>query len=438
MPTVHPLVPDIPVRSERVRDIVERMPSTFSLALLGLLTLVVSGLLILGVVVDYPDVIVGQATASSARSSVRLISLTPGKLQLRGLQRGAAVREGDLLAVIQNPASTNDVLVVRRYLAHYNPARDSTYAAQYKRLPDTLQLGELAVPYYALRNALLEAATEARYNVFQQRERSTRQLASQQQQSGNQTARMLGVKQRYIQLARLSYDRDRLLFSQKVIAQAEIEHSKAAYLAAVAEYERARNDLLTSRANTTASTNMVSQIQYERQNRNSQVKSRVISAFNEVQSQLLAWENRYCFIAPIAGRVEFSEFWNNNQYVGPQKEVFSIVPGSGPTRMDVYVPSAGAGKVGVGQDVMIKMEDFPATEYGTLTGRVDAVSLTKNPVEHENLTLVSVHILHESRTTYRKTLDLRFGMRGTAEIITEKKKLITRLFEGIKGLFSRS
>jgi len=433
-----PTLPDAPVRSERVRDIVERMPSTFSLALLGLITLIVGALLVSGVAIDYPDVIMGQATASAARSSVRLVSVSPGKLQLRGLRRGVSVREGDLLAVIQNPAVTNDVLLLRRRLAAYNPARDSIYAGQFHQLPDSLQLGEMAVAYYGLRNALQEAATEARFNVFQQRERSTRQLASQQQQSGNQTARMLSVKQRYVQLAQRSYARDKLLFSKKVIALAEVERSKASYLATLADYERARNELLAARSNVTSSTNMVSQIQYEHKNRTSQTKSRVISAFNELQSQLLGWENRYCFIAPIAGRVEFLEFWSNNQYVGPQKEVFSIVPRTGPSRMDVYVPSAGAGKVGIGQDVIIKMEDFPATEYGTLAGKVSAVSLTKNPVERENLTLVSVDILNENQTTYLKTLDLGFGMRGTAEIITEKKKLITRLFEGIKYLFSRS
>ncbi|WP_072358083.1 hypothetical protein [Chitinophaga sancti] len=47
---------------------------------------------------------------------------------------------------------------------------------------------------------------------------------------------------------------------------------------------------------------------------------------NELKSRIADWENRYLLRFPIAGKVQYLEFWADEQYVQLGTPVFSVVP----------------------------------------------------------------------------------------------------------------
>jgi hypothetical protein len=83
----------------------------------------------------------------------------------------------------------------------------------------------------------------------------------------------------------------------------------------------------------------------------------------------------------------------------------------------------------VGQQVNIKFAHYPYREYGMVTGIVERISL----VPADNFYVVEVSLPEGLRTSYGKTLPFTQEMPGTAEIITEERRLLARFLQPIEA-----
>lgn len=86
-------------------------------------------------------------------------------------------------------------------------------------------------------------------------------------------------------------------------------------------------------------------------------------------------------MSPFAGKVQFLKFWNNNQFIQAGEPAFTIVPKQEALFGQVLLPAIGSGKVKTGQEAIVKLEDYPYMEYGSITGKVNSISLTSNSVK---------------------------------------------------------
>ena len=91
----------------------------------------------------------------------------------------------------------------------------------------------------------------------------------------------------------------------------------------------------------------------------------------------------------------------------------------------------------VGQTANVKINNYPYDEYGLLKGTVKSVSRITNKVQTQSGTgdayLVVVSFPDGTITNFGKQLPLDFESKGTAEIITKRKRLIERLFDNLKA-----
>ena len=147
------------------------------------------------------------------------------------------------------------------------------------------------------------------------------------------------------------------------------------------------------------------------------------------------------FKSPIKGKIQYSKFWNNNQFIQIGEPVFTVVPIENRVLGQMTLPAHGAGKVKIGQEVIIKLDDYPYTEYGSIKGKVASISLTSNPVNTINGSmetyLVNVSLPEGLKTNYGSILNFKFEMKGVGEIITNDRKLLERFFDNLKYKYNR-
>ena len=140
------------------------------------------------------------------------------------------------------------------------------------------------------------------------------------------------------------------------------------------------------------------------------------------------------FNTPIAGKVTFTKFWNENQDIIAGENVLTVIPEK-PEKLTgkLQLPVAGSGKVKIGQKVNIKLENYPYLEYGTLVGTVENISL----VAIENNYFVEIDLPSGLTTNYNKTLPFSSQLQGSAEIITVDIRLIERFLQPLKTMFKQ-
>jgi multidrug resistance efflux pump len=162
----------------------------------------------------------------------------------------------------------------------------------------------------------------------------------------------------------------------------------------------------------------------------------------ELKSQIAQWKQKYAFVSPYKGSVEMLGFWKEKSYVHVGEEIFAIVPEKNPLMAQVVIPSAGAGKVKVGQEVIVKLDDFPYLEYGAIKGKVTDVSMLSSTsselaLNEKLLTYqVNVELPEQLKTNYGSLLNFKHDMKGVAQIQVKKRKLIERLFDNLKYIMN--
>ncbi|MGF6149003.1 Hemolysin secretion protein D, chromosomal [Kingella potus] len=137
--------------------------------------------------------------------------------------------------------------------------------------------------------------------------------------------------------------------------------------------------------------------------------------------------------SPVDGTVQQLATHTIGGVVTAAQPIMVVVPDEEQMEIEALLPNKDIGFVKAGQDVVIKIESFPYTRYGYLTGKVKNVSF--DAVEHEKLGLVfavTVALDKNYLTIEGQKVNLTGGMNITAEIKTGKRRVIDYLLSPLQ------
>ncbi|MEW6544395.1 MAG: HlyD family type I secretion periplasmic adaptor subunit [Nitrospirota bacterium] len=129
--------------------------------------------------------------------------------------------------------------------------------------------------------------------------------------------------------------------------------------------------------------------------------------------------------APIDGVVQQLAVHTVGGVVTPAQQLMIVVPNDHPLEVEAWVENKDIGFVKEGQPVEIKVETFPFTVYGTISGRIVSVSDDAVPLEKGGLAYTARVSMDRSEMAVEgKTVRLSPGMAVTAEIKTGQRRVI--------------
>lgn len=168
-------------------------------------------------------------------------------------------------------------------------------------------------------------------------------------------------------------------------------------------------------------------------------------------------------LAPIAGTVQQLAITTPGQVVSPGQALMTIVPSDAPIEIEALIQNQDIGFVEPGQAAVVKVEAFPFTRYGTITGKVirisrDAVdereaSAQSDPrsgvkpqafsttefSKGQNLVFPAAISLERTTITVDgKAIALSAGMTVTVEILTGKRRVLDYVLSPLREIASSS
>jgi hypothetical protein len=426
--------------SDEVRDIIDRMPSRTG-RIIALVLFLLSGLLIfLGLRIEYPEKVSGPVTITARQAPVRLVTNISGKIRLLKSNTDTLV-ENELIGYIENPADLNDILRLEEYLER--SGQDTLFYSQ--GIPDSLRylsLGDLNSYYVRFLNASDKFLQNIFGKPFEKQNNSFEKLLQSQKRLLAENLRQLNTKRNALKLTQKSIKRDSILFKSSAIAEQDIDRSSINYysiLQVVQEMEERSTSLKIQLDDTK---HKIEMLKLEEVETGQSLKMELFASLNELKASVRKWKLTYTFISPFNGILEYLNFWRDDDFIDVGTEVFSILPSDNPILGQVYLPSQGAGKVEPGQEVIIKLDNYPYIEYGSITGKVktiSGISSVMNLSGGQNIStyLILIDLPEMLTTNYGMKLDFRYEIRGVADILTKKRKLLMRLFDNLKYIASK-
>ncbi|PTT63982.1 HlyD family type I secretion periplasmic adaptor subunit [Stenotrophomonas sp. HMWF003] len=137
--------------------------------------------------------------------------------------------------------------------------------------------------------------------------------------------------------------------------------------------------------------------------------------------------------APVAGTVQQLAVHSVGGVVTPAQVLLAVVPSEDALEIEANVLNKDIGFVRPGQLVTVKVESFPYTRYGYLTGKVTSIS--HDAAQDEQLGLVFPARIHLERSTLQidgVKVNLSAGMTLSAEIKTGKRRVLDYLLSPLQ------
>lgn len=424
----------IELRSNEVQEILSRPPRKLirygTSVICGILALLIAGSFIF----NFPDIISGDVTITTENPPVWVVARSSGYIKELNCTDKQKVNRGDILGIIENPASTTDIKRLSEII-NLSIVNDSIIKIPIDSFQYDFVLGEVQDNF----SSFIEAHTEYRNFIQsnlieQEKELINKQIASRRSFITN-LKKQLENKQKEYKIVLNAYLREKKLFEQKVISDYDMEKAEQSYLNTQQEIQQLKTSLSQEDVVSSQLSASYDKLNVQYNKEKYQLTSGLKSAFEGLKSAIEQWHLNYVLTAPLSGSVTFNNVWKQNQHVKDGDKVFAIISDyPGEIIAKVKVPVGGSGKIVTGQKVNIKVDGYPYLEYGLIIGKTRNISLVPNDKNY----MVEVSIDQNLITTNKKQLRFTGELAGTADIITENRSLIERIFSPIKYFFTFS
>lgn len=418
-------------KSEEVQSIIDRMP-THWVKWVALCVGVLMGILILlGFLIQYPDTVDGQISVTGNIAPVRLVANSNGRIYLLARDK-SVVEKGSVISYIESGANYKHILLTEVLLKEIDLSKTDRIV-----LPDTLILGDVSSAYNSFVLSFMQYKRIATSDIYETMQRNLRdQITSDEAVIAN-VDRELRLKKQVLETSKNQLSKDSVLLSIKGISEQDYQRQHATHLSLQEAELSLQSNRLMKQSEINRNKLEIQRIRLEESENHEKAISEYLTRKNELSNAVNLWKERYLQYAPIDGELEYLGFWRDNSFIQSGQELFSIIPDKNNILGEVMIPSFGAGKVEAGQTANVKINNYPYDEYGLLKGTVKSVSRITNKVQTQNGTgdayLVVVSFPDGTITNFGKLLPLDFESKGTAEIITKRKRLLERLFDNLKA-----
>lgn len=413
----------IELRSEEVQELLTRVPSWLLRWGITVVLLALSLIFVGAWMVHYPDLVRASFKLTSANAPRAVLSRTDGKLVRLFAFEGQTVRAGTTLAYLESTAHHDDVLRLSQELARawMVVSRGNLEGLNRLRLSNYHQLGELQNAYQTFEQAHIQLRAYLTDGFYSQKKTMLRQEIVDLQALSENLREQHQIQAQDIKLGQENYEVQQMLARDKVIAPLELNREESKNIARKLPYQQTASALIS---NLTAQRAKQKEI-LELDNQVAEERDKFLQALNTLQSAADTWKMKYVLTAPVGGRVFFPGTLQENQSVTLNQEVFYVAPPSTDYFGELRIPQQNAGKVQVGQDVLVKFASFPYQEFGAVRGRITAIA--DMPLR-DSVYLAKVVLPTGLKTTFGKSLTYKIGMSASAEVITDDSRLLEKLF----------
>nr|WP_298994819.1 HlyD family efflux transporter periplasmic adaptor subunit [uncultured Allomuricauda sp.] len=423
------------VRSDQVKEVLGKTPGWMIRWGTSLVFAIILLLLVGSAVINYNDIIPANIVITSKNPPVYLKARASGRLTKVLVNANQLVSKGHVLAEIENTARFDDVIYLKRHLNRHKSVF-LTLDSLKNVFPSSLNLGEIQIAYG---NFLTAYQSFILYNTLAPNSKESalirKQLREQQQFLYNQR-RQLNLFEQDLALSKNNFERNKELFDKGVISKAEYEEASRAYLADQQQYEGFLTNISNTQIAIANFNNLLTKTNIqgtEFENTNTQ---ELENAKQNLITTLDSWEQQYLITSPIDGVVTVFDIWDQYQNVEIGEVLFTVVPKETEGIIGrVTLPVRNSGKVKTGQKVIVKLDNYPFEEWGSLTGEI--FSISEVPKQGEQ-TLYTLYInINGLTTSSDKKISFKQEMQGTAEIVVEELSVLERIFYKLREIFVR-
>jgi len=426
-----------------VQEIVSAKPDFLVRKGIMLLFVLILLLLLGSWFITYPDALEGEAIITTNPLPIKLKSISGGRIARLFVTDGAMTTQQTPIAEIENLIGYQNIITLQHTIDSITICLQTNNDSTIEPFIDNpLQsLGD-AQQFY---NQLLQQLSAKRLLVKEQLYNKRKQNL-QHQIANLKTIAQISKQEKKIIEDELKQSNDRFkanekLYTDKVISEQEYYDEAAKWSAKKLQLEQQKRNSIQISINSDDNNKQMLEIQYEREEKERGLTVGIQEAIRNINNYIQSWKQRYLIVAPYNGTVQYLRPLQLNEPTNIGEELFAIVPQKSTCLAIIMLPANGIGKIALGQNVHLLLDNFPYNEFGFLEGKVikrsslpESIKSISEAAQQTVVYRIYVQLPQKLITSYHKTIPFTPEMTAKARIITNERNLLQRLFQGIAKL----
>lgn len=406
------------LHSEELEEIISNEPHWFIRFGTALFLALLVVLVLLSWVVRYPVMVRCSFSLTSSNAPVPVVSKADSRITELLVKDNQHVVQGQPLAYLESTADHSQVMALE---AHLDTLRHPGGSSVGSRAYFPEKLGELQAKYQVFAQAYTQFSSQSSRLFFRRKKTILIAELDNLQRIGRNLEQQQALYSRDLQLMQTDVRVQRNLARQGVIASSDLRREESRELAKQFPLKQVQAAVLAN----VAAQQVKKQELLALDKLIADQNDNYIQSVNALRSAIDTWKSHYVLTSPMTGSVHFSRFVEFNQVVHTNEEVFYMNATPATYYGAMRVPQQNLGKVQVGQQVLIRLDGYPFSEYGML--RVKVASVSSIPAADDTF-MARVSLPHGLVTTYGRKVAFRSRISAQADIVTEDISLLARIF----------
>ena len=424
--------PKLELRSEEVNEILSKRPASIIrygltiIALLGILGLVASWY------IKYPEIIKGNVMITTEIPPLKVIPKVSGRLQRLLVKPNQLVKQGDFIAEIENTTRLENLPILQTLSQQLKMYLQNT-SLKVVFPSNTFTFGDLQVEYNTLLKNYQESERLLGDAIYVQRKNILIQQISDYKKLVIINQRQVEINKEEFSNVEIKYVADKKLYQDKVYGKLEFLAFENTFLQKKKDNENYAKVLVENSLTLSERQKQLVELDFEYLQKTRTYRDNIQQSIQNIDNLLANWQQNYVITAPSQGSLSFLKNLTENQMIRAGDTLFAVLPQKGGVVAFANVSAQNFGKVKVGQQVIIKLVNYPFEEYGSLSGNIHEIESTPMGNQYR----IKIKLPKGLKTNYDKTLPFRTEMEGSLEIITEDLRLLERTFYGLRKILNQ-
>ena len=421
---------EIEIRSDEVQEILSAIPNWMIRWGITLIFGLILMLVFISWFIKYPDVIQGQVILTTEQPPVKLISKTNGYIEQLYFKDNTIIKKGETIAEITNPTNKETIDSLSSLLTNF---QIQNVEAVLPLLENVGILGEMQAEFNNLYNNLKEYHQITSDNHYKKSLQNINLQIEYNDRLAWITKGELDLLKQEIINAKEKFEADSILYHREVISKNEFFNNQSEYIGKKQGLINTKKTYVNHKITVTNYHKQKNELQQTNQGKIRSLETNIKAAINAIKSYTQTWQQNYTITSPIEGKLSYLSSITTNQYITAQEPLFAVTPNNQAYIGNIQIPAKGYGKIATGQQVKIKLDNYPYQEYGQLVGEIENISQIAGKEGY----FVQVKLTKGLTSTYKKELAYTPDMMGVAEIITEDLRLIDRIFNKFRKVLDK-
>lgn len=385
----------------------------------------------------YPEVISTPITLTHESPATWIVAKINGRIDSIYIKENSFVKKGQIIASLENTAEVTDVYTLKKELSIFHEKLSKNHGNNL-HLQKNLHVGELNELYTNLIKLVDDFSNfrdENYYNkkiAFLNKERVLKQNLEKNIQ------KQLNTFSSYSSIENKQYTRDSILTIKGISPKTLQENTKKQILSSDIKVNDYNSSLIHVNIDINKIQETAEELKLTSKEKERSFINNIFIAYEALYNGILNWESAYILRAPTNGTIEYFNYWSENQNVIAGEKVFSIVPNNkGLIMGKCLINAAGIGEIKQGNNVIIKLNEFPYLKYGILNGHVSKISSLGLAELNSKEKLKNIEIVLDTKdliTSYGENITKAGELTGIAEISINDISLLENFFAPLKYL----